>query len=161
MNLDEPLAFFITWTVYGTHLQGDAQGWRRWGKGHQAPRLELVEWRKERLKHPIVFLNHEQRDVVEAECRRLCEYRGWRVWALNARSSHCHLVVTARNTSGDVPRDQVKANCTRKLREQWPIFVDRPVWTVKGDWECINDEVDLETVCSYLQDAQDRKGRDG
>ena len=29
MNNDEPLAYFITWTVYGTWLQGDVRGWRR------------------------------------------------------------------------------------------------------------------------------------
>jgi len=148
MNASEPLAFFITWTIYGTHLQGDEQGWRKWGKGHQVPRPELVEWRQERLKHPIIVLNREQRDVVEQESRRLCEYRGWRIWAFNARSTHCHIVVTARKRSGKIARDQIKANCTRMLREQWSIFHDRPVWTVAGDWQKITDEVDLDTVAS-------------
>jgi len=160
MNLDEPLAYFITWTAYGTHLQGDDQGWHRWGKGEQAPRSALVEWRQERLKHPVVTLNEQQRNAVEEQARRLCEFRGWSVWALNARSNHCHIVVTAREYSGDVVRDQLKANCTRRLREDWPNYRGRPVWTVGGDWKCINHEDDLETVCVYVRDAQDRKGRD-
>jgi hypothetical protein len=33
MNSDDPIAYFITWTVYGTHLQGDERGWRRRRKG--------------------------------------------------------------------------------------------------------------------------------
>jgi REP element-mobilizing transposase RayT len=160
MNLNDPIAFFITWTVYGTHLQGDELGWHRWGKGEQAPEPDLTVWRHEKLKHPIVLLTREQRAAVEQECRRHCELRGWHAWALNARSNHCHIVVTARNYSGDVARDQFKANCTRKLREQSPIFRDRPVWTVGGDWKCINHEDDLEKVCCYVKDAQDRKHRE-
>ena len=160
MNLDEPLAFFITWTVYGTHLQGDEHGWHRWGKGHQAPRPNLRVWRKEKLKYPILTLDHRQREAVESECKRHCELRGWPHWALNARSNHCHIVVTAPAKSGDNVRDQLKANSTRKLRELSPIFQDRPVWTVGGDWKCINDEDGLETVCRYVRDAQDLKRRD-
>jgi REP element-mobilizing transposase RayT len=160
MNLDDPLAYFITWTVYGTHLQGDEQGWIHRNEGHKAPQPNLVQWRKEKLKHPIILLNLEQRAAAEEECRRHCELRGWRVWALNARSNHCHIVVTSQKHSGAVVRDQLKANGTRRLREQWPIFQGRPVWTVGGDWKCINNEDDLETVCSYVLVAQDRKDRD-
>ena len=53
-------------------------------------------------------------------------------------------------------RDQLKANCTRVLRERWPQFVDRPVWTTGGDWQCINSEDELEQVIVYVSEAQDR-----
>ena len=67
-----------------------------------------------------------------------------------------HVVVTANGYSGKVVRDQLKANCTRGLRERWSVFVDRPVWTVGGDWECINSEEDLDAVSQYAGVAQDR-----
>jgi hypothetical protein len=57
-------------------------------------------------------------------------------------------------------RDQLKANCTRSLRERFAIFRDRPVWTVGGDWRCINSERELHRVIEYDRDAQDRKDRD-
>jgi hypothetical protein len=50
----------------------------------------------------------------------------------------------------------LKANSTRGLRERWNQFCDRTVWTVGGDWECLNAEKDLETVCLYVREAQDR-----
>ena len=78
------------------------------------------------------------------------------MWAVNARSNHVHVVATALGYSGRVARDQLKANCTRGIREKWTVFRSRPVWSVGGDWECINSEEDLETVCEYVLEAQDR-----
>ena len=156
MNSDDPIAFFITWTVYGTHLQGDERGWRQRRKGKQPPQPRLAEWRRERLKHDVVLLSPEQRVVVEQECQRHCDHRGWHLWAVNVRLNHVHCVVTATRNSGKTVLDQLKANCTRGLREQWTVFCDRPVWTVGGDWDCINSEDDLETVIVYVREAQDR-----
>ena len=156
MNSDDPLAFFITWTVYGTHLQGDERGWRQRRHGYQEPQPKLAQWQRDRLTHPVILLTPEQRLIVGTECQRHCDHRGWKLWAVNARSNHVHAVVTALGYSGTVVRDQLKANCTRGIREKWTVFRSRPVWTVGGDWECINSEEDLENVCKYVLDAQDR-----
>jgi REP element-mobilizing transposase RayT len=159
-NSDDPLAYFITWTVYGTHLQGDERGWRQRGQGHQLPQPRLADWHEERRNHKVILLSDEQRAVVEHECQRHCDHRGWRLWSLNARTNHVHAVVTAPGYSGGVVRDQLKANCTRGLRERWSVFCVRPVWTRGGDWECINHEDDLEVVCQYVREAQDRMDRE-
>lgn len=156
MESGDPLAYFITWTVYGSHLQGDERGWRRRRKGNQLPQPRLAQWRRERLKFDVVLLSADGRKIVEAECRRHCAHRGWHLWEINARSSHVHLVVTADGYSGRTIRDQLKANCTRGLREQWSQFCNRAVWAVGGDWECINTEEDLDAVCLYVREAQDR-----
>lgn len=160
MNFDEPLAFFITWTVYGTHLQGNESGWRKRRKGTQPSQPLLEQWHRDRLNHPVILLSDDQRVVVEQECQRHCEHRGWHNWAINARSNHCHIAVTATGHSGSIVRDQLKANGTRGLRAHWPAFRDRPVWTHGGDWECINTDDDLEAVCAYVREAQDRKNLD-
>ena len=152
--VDEPLAFFITWTVYGTFLQGDERGWRRRRHGEQLPQPLLAQWRKDRLRHSVELLTEENRVAVEAEIERLCRYRQWHLWARNARSNHVHIVVTAIGFDGPTVRDQVKANCTRVLRQADKRFDGRPVWTTGGDCESINDEDDLEQVILYVRDAQ-------
>jgi hypothetical protein len=159
MLTDEPLAYFITWSVYGTHLQGDERGWRERRHGDQSPQPRLALWRRERLKHPVVVLSPQQRAVVERECERHCKHRGWHVWAVNVRSTHVHVFVTADGCSGKTVRDQLKANATRGLREEWAVFCDRPVWTVGGDWVCVNSEDDLEQIVLYVRDAKDAPGR--
>lgn len=159
MNTDEPVAFFITWTVYGTFLQGDERGWRKRRKGEQQPQPRMAEWRRERLKHSIELLGHEERMAVETEIARLSDFRGWHLWKCSARTNHVHVVVTATGFSGKKVRDQLKANCTRVLRERWDRFVDRPVWTTGGDWQCANTEDELDEVIRYVGEAQDRMDR--
>jgi REP element-mobilizing transposase RayT len=160
MNRDEPLAFFITWTVYGTFLQGDGRWWRKRRKGEQPPQPRLAQWHHDRLNHSVLILNEAQRQVVVDEIARLCEFRGWHLWEADARTNHVHIVITATGHAGSLVRDQMKANCTRALREGWPIFLERPIWTVGGDWQCINTEDELERAILYVSEAQDRKGLD-
>jgi REP element-mobilizing transposase RayT len=156
---DTPLGFFITWTVYGTFLQGDARWWRKRGKGHQPPQPLLEQWHRNRLKHDVILLMREQRAIVEVEIRSHCDRRAWKLWAVNARSNHVHVVVTAPEYSGKTVRNQFKANCTRGLREWFAVFRERPVWSVGGDWECLNTEDDLAQAVTYVEDSQDRMGR--
>ena len=157
---NEPLAYFITFTIYGTFLQGDARWWRSRDEGLRSPQPNLEKWHRHRLNHDILLLNELQRLAVESEVKRFCEYRGWHLWKCNPRSNHVHLVASARSVTGEKVRDQVKANCTRVLREKWKCFEGRPVWSVGGDWQCINTEDDLEQVIAYVADAQDLKKLD-
>ncbi len=154
METGEPLAFFITWTVYGSYLQGDERGWRRRRKGIQSSQPKLAQWHRQSLKHDVIVLSPDERHIVAIECRRRCDHRGWHSWEVNARSNHVHVVVTAAGCSGKLVRDQLKANCTRGLRQQSERFCDRAVWTVGGDWECVNSDEDLEAVCLYVREAQ-------
>ncbi|QDU94875.1 Transposase IS200 like protein [Lignipirellula cremea] len=157
MNYDDPLAYFITWTVYGTHLQGDSDGWRRRSRGQQNPQPRLQRWRAERLKHEIVLLSPADRTAVTESCHQHCRRRDWKLWEINVRSNHLHLVVTATGYAGTTVRDQLKANATRAVREHAALFRDRPVWTSGGDWRCVNTDADLDAVCLYVREAQDRK----
>jgi REP element-mobilizing transposase RayT len=153
---DEPLGYFITWTVYGTFLQGDERWWRKKLKGSQKPQPLLEQWHRDRLKHEVMLLSDEHREIVAAEIRAHCEHRQWRLWIANPRTNHVHTVVTAPNSSGSKVRDQLKANCTRGLRQHDRRFIDRPVWTVGGDWQCVNTEEELEQAILYAGEAQER-----
>ncbi len=157
---DAPLAFFLTFTVYGTFLQGDSRWWRSRGRGPQRPQPLLEQWHRDRLNHDVILLDESQRSVVEHEVVRLSEFRGWTLWKISVRSNHVHVVVTATNANGSKIRDQIKANCTRALREKFTQFIDRPVWSVGGDWKCINTDEDLGQVILYASEVQDRKDRD-
>ncbi len=72
---------------------------------------------------------------------------------MNARTNHIHVVVSAFEKPTKV-RDQLKANCTRRLRNQEkPLNVEK-TWSTGGDCEVIDNDDDLETVIRYVLEAQ-------
>ena len=155
---DEPAGYFITWTVYGTFLQGDSRWWRKRAGGERPPQPLLEQWHRDRLKHDVILLNEDHRKVVEVEVQHHCERRGWKLWVVNPRTNHVHVVVSASGYEGEKVRDQLKANCTRGIREIDSRFLDRPVWTTKGDVQFLKKDNDLEKAIEYAGEAQDRMG---
>ena len=123
---DEPIAFFITWTVYGTFLQGDRRWWRKKNVGLTAPQPLLEQWHRERLNHEVLLLSQRHRTVVEHEIEQHSQRRIWRLWTVSARTNHVHVVVSAPGFRGDKVRDQLKANATRGIRDVDGRFLDRP-----------------------------------
>jgi len=158
MDSDAPLAYFVTWTVYGTHLQGAETGWRKYGQGFKQPQPLLSAWHAKHLKYSIQLLDDKARYLVELAIAKHCAIRGWHLWIANARTNHVHVVVAAAAHRGNIVRDQLKANSTRAIRDSAPTFRDRPVWTEGGDWKCVNTEEELHRVIEYVRDAQDLKG---
>ncbi len=155
--MDVPLAYFLTWTIYGTHLQGDADGWRHRSDGPSRPQPRLSAWHAKRLKRPVLLLSDADRAAVKSMIEKHAAFRNWQLWTTNPRSTHVHVVVSAPFHTGQIVRDQLKANCTGELRKLDNRFVDRPVWTRGGDVEFIDSEQDLETVIAYVNEAQDLK----
>jgi hypothetical protein len=77
--------------------------------------------------------------------------------AVSARSNHVHVVVSADLAPKKV-RDQLKANCTRRLRiQEVPLDVIR-TWSRGGDCELLDGEAEIELAIMYVKEAQDRKG---
>ena len=165
----DPLAYFITWTCYGTWLPGDERGWTKWQKGDQIPQPMLADWCKDQMVEESIFLDETQRKIVEKVVEEHCKFRGWQLHAVNCRSNHCHVVVTAIEYDGEVVRDQFKAWATRrlkanqkkrqrqgffpldaKLREHW--------WTRKGSVRYMYEDESVDAATQYTIEAQDAGG---
>jgi len=163
MSLDV-LAYFLTWTCYGTYLPGDSRGWTRWHRGDQLPRPRLEDWTRQQLQESAVFLNDEQRQLVEDVVRQHCECRNWSLHAVNCRSNHCHVVVTAPDHPGEQVREQLKAWATRRLKkhektgQSAPHAIREKWWTSKGSVRSLFDDTSLEAAIKYTRDAQDIGG---
>lgn len=149
------LAYFITWTTYGTWLPGDRRGWRKTGEGAKTPQPLLEDWCRDRMLGDHIVLNKLQREKVEAVCREHAAIRQWAILAINARSNHVHVVVSACSHTAQVVRDQFKANATRVLRQGPDAICADKVWTRGGDCELIDNDDDLQQVIEYVVDGQD------
>jgi hypothetical protein len=68
-----PLAFFLTWTTYGTWLPGDERGWVDRGRGQKRPD-EVLKQRADRLlSESPCNLALSERELVEQTIRDHCE----------------------------------------------------------------------------------------
>jgi REP element-mobilizing transposase RayT len=161
---DDPLAYFLTWTCYGTWLPGDERGWTKWHKGDQLPQPLLADWCREQMVEKPVVLNETQRAIVNETIARHCELRAWHLHGVNCRSNHCHAVITAANHTGEQVRDQLKAWSTRKLKDQQrsqgvaEASLREHWWTRKGSVRYLFDDESLDAAIIYTLEAQDAGG---
>ena len=75
--MSDPLAYFLTWTTYGTWLPGDERGWVA-KPGEFRPPDELRRQAAQRIMtEPALTLNAEQRLIVEQTIADHCRIRDW------------------------------------------------------------------------------------
>ena len=157
-NSGEPLAYFLTWTTYGTWLPGDERGWNRKDSSEPLqPNPLFVEMARLEMKESAFVLSATSRLMVEQTIRRHCEVRGWALHAVNVRTNHVHVVVTAAGYRPETVREQFKSWCTRRLKEIEIEPGRSRFWTEGGSCRWINVDDDLEAAVNYVIEAQDRK----
>jgi REP element-mobilizing transposase RayT len=150
-NTDEPIAYFMTWTTYGTWMPGDQRGWWRGHDFHRQNDL-MCDMSVSNMKESAFTLSPDQRGIVEATLTRHCEIRSWALHTANARTNHIHVVVTAPGCTPKTVRDQFKAWCTRRLQPTSP--TRERFWTEGASCRWINHEEDLQAAINYVNDAQ-------
>ena len=172
MPMDEPLAFFLTWTTYGSWLPGDQRGWVRKPGQFMAPDPRRESESRARMTEPEVTLDGHQREVVEHTIAEHCRVRGWRLHAVACRTQHVHVVVTAPDCNPEDVMRQFKAWSTRRLKEQQlkpeaqakapsrPHFavesrVREKWWTEGGSRRSLYDEDSLAAAVGYVLEGQD------
>lgn len=178
--MPDPLAFFLTWTTYGTWLPGDERGWVDYGHGFQLPDPILKLEAQMRMTEDACILDEDQRKLVEKTIAEHCRIRGWELHAVNCRTNHLHVVVSA-NRDPKAVRDQFKAWGTRKLKElertrreaatlarrasegsnaeqaregNVEPRIREKWWTERGSRRWIGDEKSLEAAICYVLDGQ-------
>ncbi len=155
-NTGDPLAYFITWTTYGTWLPGDERGWKRKKCGEiQPPNPALKAISRNRMTDTPFEMTIEDRSTVASVVKKHCEVRGWNLYVVNPRSNHVHVVVAAPGYDAKTVRSQFQAWCTRTLKLRYPNR--KHFWTEGGSGRFVNSETELERVVLYASEAQDRK----
>ena len=155
-NPEDPIAYFLTWTTYGTWLPGDERGWHSTeSRDPEQPVRGYVIHSQYLMKETEFRLTPELRKTIHTCILDHCAFRTWTVHALNVRSNHIHIVLTAKRFRPEKIRDQLKSWCTRTLSA---VGVNRNrFWTQGGSCRWINQEDDLWAAISYVRDSQDLK----
>jgi len=153
--MDDPIAFFITISTYGTWLPGDQRSWVEYHRGWQFPDAIREFEAAASMRDDAKILNSHQRVLVEQQIRQTCEYRNWICHAANCRTNHVHMVVSAFNESPRKVRADLKAWCTRRLKEDALPKSSRSWWAERGSIRWVFGEESLKRVIYYVTEQQD------
>jgi len=106
------------------------------------------------MKEPAFRLQKFDRQVVEKTIVQHCKIRNWFLHAVNVRSNHVHVVLTAAGYQPQIVRDQLKAWCSRKLKANQ---LERTrFWTQGASHRWLNTDESLAAAIEYVKDFQDR-----
>ena len=90
------------------------------------------------------------RQAVEYAITERCQFRGWILHALNVRTNHVHIVVTARDESNEIVMLGFKTRATRLLRERGLLAREEPVWVRHGSTRYVWKDDDLVECIDYV-----------
>jgi REP element-mobilizing transposase RayT len=90
--MGKTLGYHITFTTYGTWLQGDKRGWVKDGKIFEGD-CELYKNNEKRVEGKKVVLSKTERDIVRETIIRKAEEINEKILAILVWSSHVHIVI--------------------------------------------------------------------
>jgi REP element-mobilizing transposase RayT len=156
--MNQPLAFFITFRTYGTWLHGDDRGsmdreHNGYGEAPIPPNVALREWERGRLTHPVVVLGDEERTVVGHAIAAACGQREWKLLALNVRTNHVHVIVTAPHKP-ELALNYLKSRATLALRTADLAPPGAKVWSRHGSTRYLWTADQIEEKCAYVLEGQ-------
>lgn len=151
----DPVTYFLTWVTYGTWLPGDRRGWVEYHQGWQVPNAVLELESAARMTEGACLLTLPQRSAVNGQIAVTCQLRKWHLHAVNCRSNHIHIVVSAWGVNPRKIRIDLKAWATRCLKERFDPAREN-WWADRGSIRHIHSEASLEAAIQYTVVAQDR-----
>ena len=141
------VGYMVTWTTYGTWLQGDKRRYVRDGKTLPSD-AELEEANKKLQKSKLVRLTSEQKKVVENAILKEAERIGQEILAMAVCSNHIHLVVGKGNESIESTVSRYKNVSTCALKKTG---LTKRIWTRGFDKRfCFSGE-QLEEKVKYVR----------
>jgi len=92
MFVAKTLGYMITWTTYGTWLQGDERGYVKNGTTYQGNKA-LKQRNKNLQSQDMVKLSRKQQQTVQKAITEEAELQNQHIYALSVQSNHVHIVV--------------------------------------------------------------------
>jgi REP element-mobilizing transposase RayT len=158
-DTDTPLAYFISFRTYGTWLHGDERGsidrsHNRYRTPYMPPDKKWRDHNQEQLKTKPLILKARHRKSIEAAIRESCGTRNWQLLAINVRTNHVHTVVSAGQKKPGIVLNALKANATRRLRQDslWPHAFSP--WADKGSKRKLWNEQSVARAIDYVLNGQ-------
>ena len=143
-----PIAYMLTWTTYGSWLQGDERGYVKKGRmldGNKA--LNLAN--KSLMQCPEVCLTIAHRRIIENALRKEAEVLGQEIYAVAVGKSHVHIAVSTNGMDAGEAISHYKNAVRLVMKDDG--FIGK-LWTRGFSKRYCFDEHQLHNVIEYVND---------
>jgi REP element-mobilizing transposase RayT len=153
-ELNFPLAYFLTFTCYGTWLHGDAimsvnVSHNKIGMPYLPANGLQEKSAGNRMRELPYFLGASQRKIILQTIREVCDYRHWSLLAAHIRTNHAHVVMHALASPESI-LNSFKTYCSRKLNQSNVEPFRNRRWTRHGSTRYLWKEEQVETCIRYV-----------
>ena len=141
------IGYMITWTTYGSWLQGDKRGYvidgRILGRNNK-----LRSTNQRQQKYPTFKLNPQQRQTVEEAILEEAKRINHKVFAIAVRSGHVHIVASVSRESIEQAVHRYKYSAILALRK---LGIQGKIWSKGFDKRFCFTDKELETKVKYVK----------
>jgi len=145
------VGYMITWTTYGSWLQGDKRRYVKGGKILEGDE-KIRQICEELQKGQTVKLKGNEKNIVRTAILNEAERIGQQVVAISVYSNHIHLVARPCNKSIERIVSMYKSAATRALRS---FNRKGRIWTKSFDKRFCFSEEDFNKKIAYIQNHND------
>ncbi|MCK5001229.1 MAG: hypothetical protein KAS23_16915 [Anaerohalosphaera sp.] len=145
--MTKTLGYMVTWTTYGTWLQGDGRGWVKDGSVRSGNEI-LNRKNFEDMKQDAVWLSGDERVIVKNAILDEVRSIGLTVLAITVQNGHVHVVLNRDGQEFARVAGKLKRAATIVLREAG--FVGK-VWTKEYDVQYCFDAEGLQARIDYVE----------
>jgi REP element-mobilizing transposase RayT len=141
------IGYMVTWTTYGTWLQGDERGYVKDGvilPGNE----KLKAANQEQQKSETVKLNAKQKQTVERAILDEAQRVNQKIFALAVCSNHIHLLADVSAESIEDAVRRYKYSATSALRD---CGIQNKIWSKGFDKRFCFVKSQLEQKIKYIQ----------
>lgn len=145
------VGYMVTWTTYGTWLQGDKRGYVKDGRILEGDQT-LLELCKRLQKGQTVKLTKPEKEIVRRAILSESQRIRQNLEALAVCTNHLHIAARICDKSIERIVSMYKSAATRVLRS---VGRSGPIWTAGFDKRFCFTEADLARKIEYVQNHTD------
>jgi REP element-mobilizing transposase RayT len=153
-----PLAYFISFTCYGTWLHGEEKG--SVDDEHNVPdtpflppSFELRQEEQGLMDQAPYHLDEKRRQIVLDAIIEVCWHRKWTLHAAHIRTNHLHVVVSAKAAPERVMND-FKVYASRSLNNKVVDSAGRKRWSRHGSTRYLWKDSHVAGAVDYVLNRQ-------
>ena len=154
--MSDPLAFFITFTTYGTWLHGDERG--SVDREHNVVGEPYLPPDQKRRKYEqnlsgLYLMDEPRREIALEAIRTKCRRKKWTLHACHVRSNHVHVLLSSPEQVERV-MNGLKGTITVAMNKAYPEENHRKRWSRHGSTRYVWNEEAFEKIRAYILQEQ-------